>query len=253
MPLPAHFHFPPLIKLLHTLLRSILSLCTSTNFWKRTCQSLPHFCSYFWFTNTKAWTRRFKEINQCHLKSVSACFKKYMNGQASFETARDTIRNKLHSQSPAQFPYGTRGTSVSAFASTILAPHNFVAISSPECTNCEYSEASIDDRLDFVLYEKEDTPKSTSQWLRSLEHETHARCPECLSAMMQPISFKSAPNVLIFEINSRNIKLSKTLKFEQEGETVVLDVKGLIYHGDFHFTSHIIGTDGIVWYGTMMV
>jgi hypothetical protein len=54
--------------------------------------------------------------------------------------------------------------------------------------------------------------------------------------------------VLVFEINSRNIKVSKTLKFEQEGETVVLDVRGLIYHGDFHFTSRIIGTDGIVWY-----
>jgi hypothetical protein len=64
------------------------------------------------------------------------------------------------------------------------------------------------------------------------------------SAMIQPISFKSAPNVLIFEINSRNIKLSKTLKFEQEGETVVLEVKGLIYHGYFHFTSRIIGNDG---------
>jgi hypothetical protein len=62
--------------------------------------------------------------------------------------------------------------------------------------------------------------------------------------MIQPISFKSAPNVLIFEINSRNIKVSKTLKFEQEGETVVLDVKGLIYLGDFI----TIGTDGIVWY-----
>ena len=92
-----------------------------------------------------------------------------------------------------------------------------MAISSPECTSCEYSEASIDDRLDFVLYEKEDTPKSTSHWLRSLEHETHEKCPQCFSATMQPISFKSAPNVLIFEINSRNIKLSKTLKFEQEG------------------------------------
>ena len=66
--------------------------------------------------------------------------------------------------------------------------------------------------------------------------------------MMQPISFKSAPMALIFEINSRNIKVSKTLKFEQEGETVVLDVGGLIYHGDFLFTSHIIGTDGITWY-----
>jgi hypothetical protein len=59
--------------------------------------------------------------------------------------------------------------------------------------------------------------------------------------MIQPISFKSALNVLIFEINSRNIKVSKTLKFEQEGETVVLDVKGLIYLGDFI----TIGTDGI--------
>ena len=212
------------------------------------CDALLTILYEVWSTDTKAWTRRFKEINQCHLKSVSACFKKYMNGQASFETARDTIRNELHSQSPPLFPYGTRGTSVSALASAILAPQNFVAISSPECTNCEYSEASIDDRLDFVLYEKEDTPKSTSHWLRSLEHETHERCPECFSAMMQPISFKSAPNVLIFEINSRNIKVSKTLKFEQEGETVVLDVKGLIYHGDFHFTSRIIGTDSIVWY-----
>ena len=123
-----------------------------------------------------------------------------------------------------------------------------MAISSPECTNCEYSEASIDDRLDFVLYEKEDTPKSTGLWLRSLKHETHERCPQCFSAMMEPISFKSAPNVLIFEINSRNIKVSKTLRFEQEGETVVLGVRGLIYHGYFHFTSYIIGNDGIVWY-----
>src|ERR1700734_1528823 len=39
-----------------------------------------------WSTDTKAWSRRFKEINQHHLKSLSVCFKKYMNGQANFET-----------------------------------------------------------------------------------------------------------------------------------------------------------------------
>ena len=102
--------------------------------------------------------------------------------------------------------------------------------------------------MDFVPYEKEDTPTSTSHWVRSLEHETQEICPGCFSEMIQPISFKSVPNVLIFEINSRNIKVSKTLKFEQKGETVVLGVKGLIYHGDFHITSCIIETDGIVWY-----
>jgi hypothetical protein len=28
----------------------------------------------------------------------------------------------------------------------------------------------------------------------------------------------------------------------------LLDIRGLIYHGDFHFISCIIGTDGMVWY-----
>jgi hypothetical protein len=100
-------------------------------------------------TNTKAWTRRFKEVNKHHLKSLSACFKKYMNGQASFETSRGTIRHKLYSQSPAQFPYGTRGTSVSALVSAIIAPHNFVAISSPECTNCDILNQPL--MTDYIL------------------------------------------------------------------------------------------------------
>jgi hypothetical protein len=99
--------------------------------------------------------------------------------------------------------------------------------------------------------EKEDTPKSTIHWLRSLEHETHEKCPQCFSVMMQPIGFKSSQNVLVFEINSRN--MYQDLKFEQEGETVVLDVRGLIYNGDFHFTSRIIGIDGNVWYHDGMI
>ena len=76
------------------------------------------------------------------------------------------------------------------------------------------------------------------------------KLPETLLDMnfTQPISFKTSPSMLIFEMNMRNIKVSKTLKFEQEGRMVVLDVRGLIYHVDFHFTSCITGTDGIVWY-----
>ena len=50
-----------------------------------------------WSTDMNTWTRHFKKINQHHLKSLSACFKKYTNGQASFETVRDTIRDGLHS------------------------------------------------------------------------------------------------------------------------------------------------------------
>ena len=42
---PTYFDLPHLIKLLHTPLGSVFSLCTSTNFWKTTYQNLPHFHS----------------------------------------------------------------------------------------------------------------------------------------------------------------------------------------------------------------
>jgi len=152
------------------------------------------------------------------------------------------------SQNPAEFPYGTRGTSVTALTAAILAPRDIVAVSKPECIECDYSGPIMDDGLEFILYEKVDTPKSTSQWLGSLRHHNHERCPDCSSALTWPITFVSALNVLVLEINSRNIKISKTLKFVQDGESIVLKVRGLIYHGNFHFTSRIIGTDEIVWY-----
>ena len=39
-----------MIILLHTPLRSNFSLCTSTNFWKKTCQNLPHFLPSWYHT-----------------------------------------------------------------------------------------------------------------------------------------------------------------------------------------------------------
>jgi hypothetical protein len=133
-------------------------------------------------------------------------------------------------------------------ASAVLAPKECVAISRSKCTNCEYLEPAIDGRLEFVLYERENMPKSTSHWLASLEHETREECPHCFARLRQPIAFKSPPSLLVFGINSRNIKISKTIKFVQGNERVVLDVRGLIYFGGFHCVSHIIGLDGNIWY-----
>ena len=81
-----------------------------------------------------------------------------------FETARDTIRHKIQSQNTIQFPYA-RGTSVAALSSAILAPQNFVAISSPESTNCEYSEPSIDNSLKFIIVAQVPVPDLLQQMI----------------------------------------------------------------------------------------
>jgi len=90
-----------------------------------------------------------------------------MNGQTSFEMARDTIRHEIHSKSPSEFPYGTRGTSVAALTAAILAPHNIVAVSRPVCIKCNYSGQMTGDRLEFVLYEKD--PKVHFSMVRNIK------------------------------------------------------------------------------------
>jgi len=61
--------------------------------------------------------------NQAAPSQVNVClFSEIYEWSGKFEKARDTIRQKLHSQNPAQFPYGTRGTSVS----NNFAPQNLL-------------------------------------------------------------------------------------------------------------------------------
>ena len=70
--------------------------------------------------------------------------------------------------------------------------------------------------------------------------------------MRKSISYDSPPPLLIFEINSDNITLNKTIGFEEDDEMKVLQLKGMVYHGGFHFTSRIISSDGAVWFNDGM-
>jgi hypothetical protein len=64
--------------------------------------------------------------------------------------------------------------------------------------------------------------------------------------LQKSIGYNSLPPLLIFEINSNNITLSKTIGFKGDDGMKVLQLKGMFYHGDFHFTSHIVSLDGVV-------
>jgi hypothetical protein len=78
------------------------------------------------------------------------------------------------------------------------------------------------------------------------------KCPDCSKPLQKPISYDSPPPLFIFEINSNNITLSKTIGFKEDDRMKVLQLKGKVYHGDFHFTSHIVSSDGAVWFNDGM-
>ena len=123
-----------------------------------------------------------------------------------------------------------------------------MAFASVKWTQCDYEEDPVDDSLGLVLYEMSNKSELTGLWLKNLECHTSEKCPDCSKPLQKSIGYNSPPPLLIFEIDSNNITLSKTIGFKGDDGMKVLQLKGMVYHGDFHFTSCIVSSDGVVWF-----
>ena len=90
----------------------------------------------------------------------------------SLEDVRDILRKRLHAKHPTEFPMGTAGTSAAGLAAKIFYTRKTLASASVKCTQCDYEEDPVDDRLCLVLYEMSNKSESTGLWLKNLECHT---------------------------------------------------------------------------------
>ncbi len=66
---------------------------------------------------------------------------------------------------------------------------------------------------------------------------------------MQEIQFKKVPSILAVIISNQNATISNKLKMtDLTGQSSTLKLVGVIYHGDFHFTSQVIDNNKDVWF-----
>ena len=54
--------------------------------------------------------------------------------------------------------------------------------------------------------------------------------------------------MLLFSVGGLKISASKIIKLRTVNESRKFHIRGIVYHGGFHFTSHIITDDGAVWF-----
>ena len=50
------------------------------------------------------------------------------------------------------------------------------------------------------------------------------------------------------DVTDRNVTLSRTVKIQGSVHATTLHLKGLVYHGDYHFTCRIIDESGNIWF-----
>ena len=60
--------------------------------------------------------------------------------------------------------------------------------------------------------------------------------------------FHKSPMVLAFSVNDSTIRASKELKLVNGDDEIGFKLKGVIYFGEFYFTSCIFTSDTTVWF-----
>ena len=201
-----------------------------------------------WKDNPQVWSVMFMHLNR-HCAFLSTGFDNIIKGSITFEQVKDNWRNALHTTDPVMFPRGTRGISVAGLAEEMLKVRKSIASSQHQCSRCEYAENPIDDKLTYVLHADNSTKHSPNHWVNGLSQITHRRCSDCNHSMKQVIFYNEIPNIVILEYPMRNTQTSHSLEFiTDEGEIKVLNLRGIVYHGGYHFTSHIVSSDQKIWY-----
>ena len=190
----------------------------------------------------------FRDING-HCALLSKGFDRVIKGSASLEQVRDTWRNVLYTLDPETYPRGTHGINVAGLAEEMLKMTESIASSQYQCSGCDYAEDPIDDKLTYVLHADGSTKHSTNNWINNLSQTTHRRCPNCNNKMKQIVFYNEIPNIVILEYPMKNIQTSHNLEFMTEaGGTKILKLRGIVYHGRYHFTSRIVSSKQDTWY-----
>jgi len=201
-----------------------------------------------WQENPQESSLVFQNLNKC-CASLSKGFQRLQKNQLTFEQVRDNIRSILHRIDPVMFPTGLEYIDVSDLAKEMFKVRYSIASSQKQCSQCDYAEELNDDDLSYVLHADHSVKHSTNNWINTMSVPTSSRCLECNHKMKQFIFYNAIPHIVILKYPMQKIKTSHSLKlFTNNSETETLKLKGIVYHGGYHFTSRIVTADQQVWY-----
>jgi len=206
-----------------------------------------------WTQNPSRWKEQFKDMNRI-MNVLASGFHRASQEQGTLESARDKVRHLLHQRSPDLFPYGHAGTPVIEMAEQLLRSDNVIASSWLRCVDCK-EENNRDVDLQTCVIQCPNASNCTIAMClqkKFIDRHPRRRCTHCNGEIDQITRFETVPKVLIFAVGDASIKVSKKISFSDGESRLVFGLKGIVYAGDFHYTSRICA-NGVVWFHDGMV
>ncbi|KAK7677027.1 hypothetical protein QCA50_019992 [Cerrena zonata] len=178
--------------------------------------------------------------------------------EKTLEQARDQLRQYFHSINPVYFPVlaTTSGTGIDNLCSEMFVQPQPIMTVNLTCISCD------------LIYQYHDTGfrvwdcapgfwrgnihrqgsykyAPLQSWIPVLLHEmTRQRCPDCNSHLQRHYHYDIFPSFLAFNVFLSLPKLDSEIDIQGK----LYRLCGVVYHGDFHFTSRIMTADSKVWH-----
>ena len=81
-----------------------------------------------------------------------------------------------------------------------------------------------------------------------MPHQSQQTCGNCNTPLGTKIHFSETHKIYAVDVTDRNVTLSRTVNIQGLVWTTTLHLKGLVYHGGYHFTCRIIDESGNIWF-----
>ena len=131
----------------------------------------------------------------------------------------------------------------------LLRSDNIIASNWIRCVECNQETNLNNDLQTCVIQCTQYQNCSTSECLQKKFQEPHPRrrCTQCNGELERIFRFDVVPKILVFSVQDVDIIISKKISFKDGDERVTFSLKGIVYFGDFHYTSRVCSGNS-VWF-----
>src|SRR5882762_3038593 len=190
----------------------------------------------------------FQDSNQ-YLSTLHDGFQKYLRGVSTLDAACDGVQALLHENDPVLFPSGHTGCNVSALATQMFYPAYKVPQLHLQCSHCNYTIVINSNCIGTLMHVAHSATGSISQILENhMRHQSQQVCGNCNAPLETTIHFSKTHKIYAVDVTNRNVTISKSVKIQRSVHATTLHLKGLVYHGGYHFTCRIIDESGNIWF-----
>ena len=71
---------------------------------------------------------------------------------------------------------------------------------------------------------------------KHMQHQPQEFCGTCNAPLNKKLHFSETHKIYAVDVTDRNVTISKTINFQGSVCAATLHLKGLVYHGSYHFT-----------------